>query len=219
MYCQNFSEVDKWFKKLSEHHFVIERVDPIPVRKICTVSPIVELKRNVQEWIEGGEWTTFWHMKQLMMTLRQSDVLVPIVLTRPKNSDSINDLYFYVDPGGSRMIVLSHIDPNRTIPIDCVWPNEYVNEIDQLGGHRTITNYKELLQPYEDIGLPYQMLLCKDDPCDTCRTHNKIHNRPYRFTVQWNNNWFYEKNAKGFDEWYDKNKHYRPHDIMDWYTI
>ena len=218
MHCTNFSEVERWFKHITKQDFFVKRINRTKVKNICTESPTVELERTVRDWLEGGEWTTFWHMKQLMLTLKQNDVRVPIVLTRPEDIDELESLYYHVDPGGSRMIVLCYLNPNSKIDVDFVWPKQHIGETDQLGEGIVIQNAEQLLKPYEDIGLSYEMLLCDDEPCATCEKHNKIHNNPFRFVVKWNKDWFYKESTQGFNKWYEKNKDTVVNDIMDWYT-
>ena len=219
MHCKNFSDVEKWFNEVRDLEFIVRRHRAVPVNQICTVSPTVELLYNVRKWKEDGNWNTFWHMKQLMISLKDKEVLLPIIMTRPVSADSVSELYYNVDPGGSRMIVLSHIDNKRTVPVDTIWPKKHLDELTQLGSHEVMTTVHDFLTPYEKIGIGYSMLLCHNSPCNTCIEHGKVHNNPYRYVVQWDRDWFYNEPEKQFKDWYEQNKDTVVEDIMDWYVI
>ena len=220
MYCTNFLEVERWFDLLKTRKITIRRYNSIAVDKICITPPEVELLHNLKEMLDGKHWNTFWHMKQLLITLKDDDVLLPLVIARPKNVEGRPELHRYVDPGGSRMCAMTYHD-KKSMPLDIIWPKENCDELEHLEGHEDISSAQQLLELYENIKIEYKLLLCSDEPCETCTKNKKQHNNPYRYLIKWSRDWFYEtKNyQEDFYKWREKNKDFKPDDLMDWYTI
>jgi hypothetical protein len=220
MYCTNFFEVESWFGLLKTKKITIRRYDSIAIDKICTTPPEVELLHNLKEMLDGTHWNTFWHMKQLMITLKDDDVLLPLVIARPKNLEGSHELHRYVDPGGSRMCAMTY-HGKKSMPLDIIWPAANCDELKHLDKHEDILSAQQFLQPYENIKIKYKLLLCSDEPCETCIKNNKQHNNPYRYLVQWSRDWFYAtKNyQEDFYKWRKKNIDFKPDNLMDWYKI
>ena len=207
MHCTNLNDVKVWWQVLSEKDVVIRRYTGVDVYQLDRFDHMTILKDNLEEWLAGKDHVTFWHLKQLIINLRQGDTEIPVVATR------LNDSLF-VDPGGSRIAVLKYLG-KKTVDVDVICPQKYIDEV-ELGDCHTIENYQTLLEPYEKMGVNYSMEMCYDSDCITCKNNNVIHNGPYRYSVTWDRPWFYVAN---YHDWYEKNKHRKPDDIMDWYTI
>jgi hypothetical protein len=207
MHCTNLNDVKVWWQVLSEKDVIIRRYTGVDVYQADRFDHMTIFKDNLEEWLAGGSHSTFWHLKQLIINLRQGDTEIPVVATR------LNDSLF-VDPGGSRIAVLKYLG-KKTVDVDVICPQKYIDEV-ELGDCHTIENYQTLLEPYEKMGVNYSMEMCYDSDCITCKNNNVIHNGPYRYSVTWDRPWFYVAN---YHDWYEKNKHRKPDDIMDWYTI
>ena len=207
MHCTNLNDVKVWWQVLSEKDVVIRRYTGVDVYQLDRFDHMTILKDNLEEWLAGKDHVTFWHLKQLIINLRQGDTEIPVVATR------LNDSLF-VDPGGSRIAVLKYLG-KKTVDVDVICPQKYIDEV-ELGDCHTIENYQTLLEPYEKMGVNYSMEMCYDSDCITCKNNNVIHNGPYRYSVTWDRPWFY---GADFQDWHEKNKHRKPDDIMDWYTI
>ena len=207
MHCTNLNDVKVWWQVLSEKDVVIRRYTGVDICQLDRFDHMTILKDNLEEWLAGKDHVTFWHLKQLIINLRQGDTEIPVVATR------LNDSLF-VDPGGSRIAVLKYLG-KKTVDVDVICPQKYIDEV-ELGDCHTIENYQTLLEPYEKMGVNYSMEMCYDADCITCKNNNVIHNGPYRYSVTWDRPWFYVAN---YHDWYEKNKHRKPDDIMDWYTI
>ena len=207
MHCTNLNDVKVWWQVLSKKDVVIRRYTGVDICQLDRFDHMTILKDNLEEWLAGKDHVTFWHLKQLIINLRQSDTEIPVVATR------LNDSLF-VDPGGSRIAVLKYLG-KKTVDVDVICPQKYIDEV-ELGDCHTIENYQTLLEPYEKMGVNYSMEMCYDSDCITCKNNNVIHNGPYRYSVTWDRPWFYVAN---YHDWYEKNKHRKPDDIMDWYTI
>ena len=207
MQCTNLNDVKVWWQVLSKKDVVIRRYTGVDVCQLDRFDHMTILKDNLEEWLAGKDHVTFWHLKQLIINLRQGDTEIPVVATR------LNDSLF-VDPGGSRIAVLKYLG-KKTVDVDVICPQKYIDEV-ELGDCHTIENYQTLLEPYEKMGVNYSMEMCYDSDCITCKNNNVIHNGPYRYSVTWDRPWFYVAN---YHDWYEKNKHRKPDDIMDWYTI
>ena len=207
MQCTNLNDVKVWLQVLSKKDVVIRRYTGVDVCQLDRFDHMTILKDNLEEWLAGKDHVTFWHLKQLIINLRQGDTEIPVVATR------LNDSLF-VDPGGSRIAVLKYLG-KKTVDVDVICPQKYIDEV-ELGDCHTIENYQTLLEPYEKMGVNYSMEMCYDSDCITCKNNNVIHNGPYRYSVTWDRPWFYVAN---YHDWYEKNKHRKPDDIMDWYTI
>ena len=207
MQCTNLNDVKVWWQVLSKKDVVIRRYTGVDICQLDRFDHMTILKDNLEEWLAGKDHVTFWHLKQLIINLRQGDTEIPVVATR------LNDSLF-VDPGGSRIAVLKYLG-KKTVDVDVICPQKYIDEV-ELGDCHTIENYQTLLEPYEKMGVNYSMEMCYDSDCITCKNNNVIHNGPYRYSVTWDRPWFYVAN---YHDWYEKNKHRKPDDIMDWYTI
>ena len=103
----------------------------------------------------------------------------------------------------------------KTVDVDVVYPQDCLQELDP-GEYKTIQDVEELLEPYEKMGVNYSMEMCYDADCVTCKNNNVIHNGAFRYSVTWDRPWFY---VTDYRDWHEKNKHRKPGDIMDWYTI
>jgi len=217
MYCSNFLNVKKWLLLLEQSNITIRRYNSIPIEQVCKEPPEIQLIHNLKTWLEGGEWTTFWHMKQLLKTTKESDILLPLVIARPKQKNYKINLSGHVDPGGSRMAISKYLG-KKTLPFDIIWPKELLHEIDFLSKFNEILSAEQFIEPYENIKINYNVFLCSDMPCETCITNNKIHNSPYRYCVNWSNDWFYSQN-QDYCTWYEKNKNFKTEKLMDWYFI
>ena len=207
MYCTNSNDVAGWWQELKNNDVVVRRYTNADIDSLgCTDYKIV-LQENLDEWLSGGSHTTFWHLKQLMVNLKKNNVEIPVVATR------LGD-HMFVDPGGSRLTVSKYLD-KKIIGVDVIYPKEHIDNV-QLGDYLDIEDYQALLEPYEKMGIKYSMEMCYDVDCITCKNNNVIHNGPYRYSVTWDRAWFY---TADYHDWYKKNKHRSPEDIMDWYTI
>ena len=207
MHCTNPNDVATWWQELKHNDITVRRYTNAPIDQVTNFDIEKVLKENLEEWLSEGEHYTFWHLKQLMINLKNSNVEIPIVATR------VND-HMFVDPGGSRLTVMNYLD-KKVVDVDVIYPEKYIDEV-ELGDCHTIENYQTLLEPYEKMGVNYSMEMCYDADCITCKNNNVIHNGPYRYSVTWDRPWFYVAN---YHDWYEKNKHRKPDDIMDWYTI
>ena len=176
MHCTNLNDVKVWWQVLSEKDVIIRRYTGVDVYQADRFDHMTIFKDNLEEWLSEGEHYTFWHLKQLIINLRQSDTEIPVVATR------LNDSLF-VDPGGSRIAVLKYLG-KKTVDVDVICPQKYIDEV-ELGDCHTIENYQTLLEPYEKMGVNYSMEMCYDADCITCKNNNVIHNGPYRYSVTW----------------------------------
>jgi len=217
MYCDNFLDVKDWLLLLKNRNITIRRYNSIPVEQICRESPQIELLRNVEHWLSGGEWTTFWHMKQLLQTLKNIDILLPLIISRPKEKKNKIDLSRHIDPGGSRMATSKYLG-KKNLPFDIIWPREFVHELDFLTKFEEIFLAEQFIEPYENVKINYSLYLCSDTPCKTCIINNRIHNSPYRYSVKWSRDWFYDQD-QNYYEWYEKNKNFITKNPMDWYFV
>jgi hypothetical protein len=207
MHCTNPNDVATWWQELKHNDITVRRYTNAPIHQVTNFDIEKVLKESLEEWLSEGEHYTFWHLKQLMINLKNSNVEIPIVATR------VND-HMFVDPGGSRLTVMNYLD-KKVVDVDVIYPEKYIDEV-ELGDCHTIENYQTLLEPYEKMGVNYSMEMCYDADCITCKNNNVIHNGPYRYSVTWDRPWFY---GADFQDWHEKNKHRKPDDIMDWYTI
>jgi len=207
MHCKNVNDVESWWQTLAKKDIVIRRYDQAPLDKIESFDYMSVLEENLDEWLAGKDHATFWHLKQLMINLKDNDVKIPVVMT-------LNNGHSFLDPGGSRFTVLKHLKKS-TVGVDVVYPCHRLQEL-MLGQYRTLENVKELLEPYENIGIDYKMDVCYDTPCPTCEKNNVVHNGAYRYSISWSKPWFY---GQDYHEWYAKNKEKKVKDPMDWYVI
>ena len=207
MYCTNLNDVAGWWQVLSVKDIVIGRYTGADVYQLDRFDHMTILKDNLEEWLSGKDHVTFWHLKQLMINLKNSKVEIPVVATQLNGN-------LFVDPGGSRISVLKHLK-KKTVAVDVVYPRDSLQEVN-LGEYKIIQDVEELLAPYEKMGVTYSMEMCYDVDCITCRNNNVTHNGPYRYSVTWDRPWFY---SADYNNWHEKNKHRKPEDSMDWYTI
>lgn len=207
MHCKNINEVAAWWKELERKDINVRRYTNAPIEKVTTLDIEKVLTENLEEWLSGGEHYTFWHLKQLMINLKDNTVEIPIVATRLDGN-------LFVDPGGSRLTVMNYLG-KKVVDVDVIYPTKYIDELG-LGEYSHVRDYKTLLEPYEKMGVPYSMEMCYDKDCATCRNNNVIHNGAFRYSVTWDRTWFYSESYK---EWYKKNKDTEVKDIMDWYKI
>jgi hypothetical protein len=207
MQCTNLNDVKVWWQVLSKKDVVIRRYTGVDICQLDRFDHMTILKDNLEEWLAGKDHVTFWHLKQLIINLRQGDTEIPVVATR------LNDSLF-VDPGGSRITVLKYLG-KKTVAVDVVYPQDCLQELDP-GEYKTIQEVEELLEPYEKMGVNYSMETCYDVDCVTCRTNNVIHNGAFRYSVTWDSPWFY---VADYHDWYEQNKDTVVKDIMDWYVV
>jgi len=207
MHCTNPNDVASWWQELKNNDITVRRYTDVPIEQVTKFNIEKVLQENLEEWLSTGEHCTFWHLKQLMTNLKDNSVEIPVVATRLDGD-------LFVDPGGSRLTVMNYLG-KKVVEVDVIYPTKHIDEL-ELGEASHIQDYQTLLEPYEKMGVNYSMEMCYDKDCVTCVNNNVVHNGPYRYSVTWDQPWFY---SEGFQEWHDKNKHKKPHDIMDWYTI
>lgn len=203
----NLNDVETWWQVLSKNDIVIRRYSEADVYQVDRFDHVTILKDNLNEWLEGKDHVTFWHLKQLIINLQQNDVKIPVVMT-------LLDRNPFLDPGGSRIAVLKYLK-KHTVDVDVVYPTKFLDDLD-LGQYKTIQSVEELLDPYEKIGIDYKMDVCYDKPCPTCKKNNVVHNGAYRYSISWSKPWFY---GQDYHEWYAKNKEKKVADPMDWYMV
>jgi len=207
MHCTNLNDVNAWWQVLNKKDIVIQRYGNTDINDVCSFDYTTVLKENLEEWMSGKDHVTFWHLKQLIINLKNSKVKIPVVATRLDGN-------LFVDPGGSRITVLKHLK-KKTVDVDVVYPRDKLHELD-IGDYKTIETVQEFLEPYENIGIGYKMDVCYDKTCVTCKKNNVIHNGDYRYSISWSKPWFYDQD---YHEWYAKNKNYKTSNLMDWYSI
>ena len=207
MYCTNSNDVAGWWQELKNNDIVVRRYTNTPIDQVLSFDTDKVMKENLDEWLSGGSHTTFWHLKQLMINLKNNNVEIPVVATR------FND-HMFVDPGGSRLTVSKYLD-KKIIGVDVIYPKEHIDNV-QLGDYQEIEDYQALLEPYEKIGINYSMEMCYDVDCITCRNNKVIHNGAFRYSVTWDSPWFY---VADYHNWYEQNKDTVVEDIMDWYVV
>jgi len=207
MYCTNSNDVAGWWQDLKNNDMEVRRYTNADIDSLGGTDYKIVLQENLDEWLSGGSHATFWHLKQLMVNLKNNSVEIPVVATRL-------DDHMFVDPGGSRLAVLGQLG-TKNIDVDVIYPKEHINEL-QLGDYHEIDSYQELLEPYEKIGVNYSLEMCYDVDCMTCRNNNVIHNGPFRYSVTWDRPWFY---GADYHDWYEQNKDTIVKDPTDWYTI
>jgi len=207
MHCTNPNDVASWWQELQSKDITVRRYTNVPIEDVTKFDIMKVLKENLEEWLSTGEHYTFWHLKQLMIDLKDNDTKIPVVATR------VND-HMFVDPGGSRLTVMNYLD-KKVVDVDVIYPTKHIDEL-ELGKGEHIEDSQALLEPYEKMGVKYSMEMCYDEDCVTCRNNDVTHNGAFRYSVTWDRPWFY---GADFQDWHEKNKHRKPDDIMDWYTI
>ena len=207
MYCTNLNEVAGWWQELKNNDVMVRRYTNVDIHTLGSTDYKIVLKENLEEWLSGGSHSTFWHLKQLMINLKNNNVEIPVVATRHGN-------HMFVDTGGSRLAVLGYLN-KKIINVDVIYPNKHINEV-QLGDYHEIENYQTLLDPYEKMGVNYSMEMCYDVDCITCSNNKVIHNGAFRYAVTWGRAWFY---VADYHDWYEQNKNTIVKDVMDWYSI
>lgn len=205
MHCMNLNDVMDWWNMLQQKNVAIRRYQDADLHQLDSTDHMTIFKDNLDEWLAGEGHATFWHLKQLIINLREQEVKIPVVATRL-------DENLFVDPGGSRIAVLKYIG-KKSVAVDVVYPTQFIDEI-ALGDYVTIGSVQQLIEPYEKIGLDYKMDVCYDKPCKTCENNNVIHNGAYRYSISWSRPWFYREN---YNDWYQKNKDRQPANLLDWY--
>ena len=207
MNCTNFENVGNWIMKLQEKGIEIRRYRSLDVSKLPPIDGEAILKENLHEWLSGKDHVTFWHLKQLMLNLQNTETMIPVVGTMGTNIKSL-----FIDPGGSRLTAMQYLGKTK-VDLDVILP---VNRSQSLGGNTLIDNPVDLLAPYETIGINYSVEMCEQDPCAVCESNNVVHNGDYRYSVTWQQPWYYKET---YHDWYEKNKDKSPVDEMDWYFI
>jgi len=207
MHCTNPNDVASWWQELQSKDITVTRYTDVPIEDVTKFDIVKVLRENLDEWLCTGEHYTFWHLKQLMIDLKDNDTKIPVVATRLDGN-------LFVDPGGSRLTVMNHLG-KKVVDVDVIYPTKHLDEL-ALGEGEHLQDYQTLLEPYEKMGVKYSMEMCFDKECVTCRNNKVTHNGAYRYSVTWDRAWFYGENYK---EWYEKNKDTEVENKMDWYKI
>ena len=207
MHCNNFLNVKHWLNEFENKNIIIRRYPYVKIEHISPEDPAVILMENLKEWLSGGDHTTFWHLKQLFINLKSNAVKLPIVMTLLRGKP-------FIDPGGSRITVLKYLG-EKTVSVDLIYPKKELKDI-EIGEFRQITDAEEFIKPYELIGINYKMDMCYTGPCVTCIDNKVIHNGDYRYSITWENPWYYHDD---YYKWYEKNKNFKTEKLMDWYFV
>ena len=207
MYCANFIAVEDWIRHLNSNNITIRRYNNIDIDRIMKFSAEDVMMKHLKDWLSTGDYVTFWHLKQLLINLKNTDVLLPVVGTLSNNR-------LLIDPGGSRLTALKYLN-KKSVAVDIVYPVEDLQQL-QLGDYKEIIEPLEFVKPYEEMKTYYRMDMCYDQPCDTCKNNRVIHNGDYRYSITWHEHWYYEEN---YFDWYEKNKNFKTENLLDWYHI
>ena len=146
MHCSNPNDVASWWQELQRKDITVTSYTDVPIEDVTKFDIGKVLRENLDEWLSTGEHYTFWHLKQLMIDLKDNDTKIPVVATRLDGN-------LFVDPGGSRLTVMNHLG-KKVVDVDVIYPTKHLGELG-LGKGEHIQDYQTLLEPYEKMGVKY----------------------------------------------------------------
>lgn len=208
MYCLNYQQVCDWFDQIRKKNTQIRRYKKVSLSQISDEDFFDVLRRHVAEWLNTGDHVTFWHLKQLIQTLKNQETRIPVVLTRYHGRP-------FVDPGYSRLCALA-LNGKQTVDADVVYPDKHTKEIGLDADFELVVDTETLLAPYESIGITYRLDTCFQSPCITCERNSVVHNGDFRYSAEWSSKWFYPSD---YHAWYENSKKETVEDVLDWYFV
>ena len=137
MQCTNPNDVASWWQELQNKNITVRRYTNTPIEQVTKFDIEKVLHENLEEWLSTGEHYTFWHLKQLMVNLKDNNAKIPIVATRLDGN-------LFVDPGGSRLTVMNYLG-KKVVDVDVIYPAKYIHELG-LGECKNIQDYKKAMK-------------------------------------------------------------------------